>query len=331
MTDNEDITISRRRALGIAMAGSAVLAAPRIGHAQTADRKLVVLTGTKPPDPITHLLYYAREIGAYRKQGLDVEIRELAGEPLALRALLAGQGDIVLSGTPQALAAMNGGAKIRAISAFFSKPDYVVVGDKSISRMSALSGRTVGVSQVGAVSQLIPFVMVKQDGGDPRAVRWVPAGGSINRLQALAAKKLDAVPLNSSFVPRALGYDHVHVIGDAMQQLPDFLYGVELTTTDTWQQKRAELLAWTRALSDAAQWFYSHPDEAVKISQSLLPDVPPAEIDQGIRAFGTKRFFGTEPDVSRAKWDFTTKALLDAGAIDRIPDFDQYVVALNKA
>jgi ABC-type nitrate/sulfonate/bicarbonate transport system substrate-binding protein len=310
---------------------AAVLALLMIVGAARADEtsKLTVLTGTKPPDPITHLIYYARDEGFFKKQGIDVDIRELAGEPLALRSLLANDGDIVLSGTPQALAAMNAGAKVRAISAFFAKPDYAIVGRNTIPDVKALEGHSVGVSQVGAVSQLIPLVMINTSGGDPSKVKWVPAGGSISRLQALAAGKLDALPLNSSFLPRALALDQVHMIGDATVMLPDFLYGVELASTATVEKKTAALKAWIRGMAEASDWFYAHPDEAIKISQKLLPDVPAQEIEAGIKEFVRKQFFSRDGVVPRAKWDFTVDALMKAKSIAQAPDFDTYVVPLN--
>jgi NitT/TauT family transport system substrate-binding protein len=322
------MSIARRGVLSGLLTACMLMIGAGAASAQDLN-KLVVLTGTKPPDPITHLLYYAREKGFYKGEGIDVEIRELAGEPLALRSLLAGDGDIVLSGTPQALAALNAGAKLKVISAFFAKPDYVVVGHKSIPDLKGLEGHTVGVSQIGAVSQLIPLVMINAAGGDTTKVKWVPAGNSISRLQALAANKLDAVPLNSSFLARALAYEQVHLLADATETLPQFLYGVELVTTSTLEKTGPALKAWIRALTKASQWFYGHVDEAVTISQSLLPELPPAEIEAGIKAFVTKRFFGADGIVPREKWDFTADALTKAGTISQTPSFDTFVVPIQ--
>ena len=72
----------------------------------------------------------------------------------------------------------------------------------------------MAVSQVGAVSQMVPRLMVEGKGGDQSKVQWVSVGASAARLQSVIAKRVDGAPMNSVFAVRALKYDYLHVIGE---------------------------------------------------------------------------------------------------------------------
>jgi len=52
--------------------------------------------------------------------------------------------------TLQAVAA---GSKLKVLSAFTPKLDYLVVGNKDITSLKGFEGRSMAVSQVGAVSR----------------------------------------------------------------------------------------------------------------------------------------------------------------------------------
>src|SRR5258708_2167746 len=92
---------------GLAGVGAATVARSRVVGAQGGLTKLSVLIGTAPPDPASLYFYYARENGFYREHGIDIDLRPIGAETLALRALIAGEGDVCWCGgisTLQAIA-----------------------------------------------------------------------------------------------------------------------------------------------------------------------------------------------------------------------------------
>src|ERR1700693_4304431 len=99
-----------RRKFIARMAGVAAgtIGRPGVPRAQGGLTRLSVLIGTAPPDPASLYFYYARENGFYREHGIDIDLRPIGAETLALRALIAGEGDVCWCGgisTLQAIAA----------------------------------------------------------------------------------------------------------------------------------------------------------------------------------------------------------------------------------
>jgi NitT/TauT family transport system substrate-binding protein len=297
------------------------LAAPILGlmpgraRAQAAATKLTLLVGTAPPDPACHFFYWAREAGFYRQHGLDVEIMPIAAETTALRALIAGEGDVAWVGAISTLQAMNAGSKVRIMSAFTPKLDYLVVAQSDIKNLKEMEGRSCAVSQVGAVSHMVPQMMIEAAGGDPTKVQWLAVGGSAARVQAVIAKRVDAAPLTSSFVVRTDTYKHLHVIGDATKDLPNFIYGWEVVAAEAIQKKRAALIEFEIATSQGVQWAIEHPAEAMAISRKLLPDVPAEELKAAVEGFIRKKFFNPGGRVPKEAWDFTVASMRKLGTI----------------
>ncbi len=315
----------RRFIAGIAGVTAASIAKPAVLRAQGA--KVTVLIGTAPPDPACHFFYYAQEKGFYREHGIDVELRPIGAETMALRALVAGEGEVSWCGGISTLQAIAAGSKLKVLSAFTPKLDYLVVGNKDITSLKGFEGRSMAVSQVGAVSQLVPLLMMEQKGANPGKVQWLSVGASAARVQSLIAKRVDGAPLNSAFAARVLQYDFLHVVGDAVKDLPDFLYTWEVVSADAAERKRAALKAFVIATAKGCHFALTNPDEAAAISKKVLPDLPPAELDAAARDFAKKRFFSTTGRLPRATWDFTVATLVKLGNIKQAMKYEDVVLS----
>ena len=288
--------------------------------------QLKVGLGTAPPDPTAHFLYYAQQAGFYKSRGLDVVISPFSGDQTALRALASGDVDLEWTGCAAAMNAIEVGAPLRIISAFNPAIDYLLVVQKGIASPKGLVGKSLGVSQPGAVSFSVPKLMIQGDGGDFSKGSVVALGGSSARVQALIAKKIDAAVLNSSFAERTKAYDYLTVIADGVKALPDYLYACEVTTEKVLAARRPALQAWVTGTMEGVRWFYDHVAEATAISQKLLPDTAPAEIAAGVKAFAEKRYWNESGVLAEKAWAFTTKAAQDSGDLKGPLDYAKYVV-----
>jgi NitT/TauT family transport system substrate-binding protein len=305
--------MDRRKFLG-GLAGVAV--APALArHAAANATKLVVMVGTAPPDPACHFFYYAVEKGFYKKRGLEVDMKPIAAETTAVRALVAGEGDVAWVGAISTLQAIAAGSKLRVLSCYTPKLDYLLIGAKGITNLKEFAGHSVAVSQPGAVSQIVPQLMIEQAGGDVSKVKWVTVGGSSSRVQALIGKRVDGAPLNSSFAARALKYDFLHTVGDAVKDLPDFVYAWDIVAAETAAKKKDALQEFTYGTVEGVRWALKNPDEATKISRSLLPNVPPAELDAALKGFVSKGFWSKTGQVPMQAWNFTMKTMIKLGKL----------------
>jgi NitT/TauT family transport system substrate-binding protein len=292
---------------------------------QTAG-KLVVAIGTAPPDLTLHPYYYAQENGFYKAEGVEVQLNPYNGDATAMRALTAGEADLAASGLAIPLKAIEAGSRLKVVVATAPKLDYLLVAQKGIASAKDLEGKNVGISGPGAVSYQVPLLMIKAAGGDPGKVKFVAVGGSSARTLALIAKKIDAAVLNTSFASRTTKYDHLHSIGDAARDLPNFIYVVEVATERAIREKRAALQAFVTATLRGARWAMQNPEQAILISQKVLPDVAKDEIAAGVRAFAKSQYYNADGILRKEAWDFTVEELLKGGEIKQRLNYNEHVL-----
>ncbi len=106
--------------------------------------------------------------------------------------------------------------------------------------------------------------------------------------------------------------------------MPNLAYGWEVATDATDAARRPVLKRFVEATAEAVHWARDNPADAVAISQRLLPDLAPAEVDAGIRSY-LQRGFWSDGTVSPATFAFTTRTYLDAGVIKAEPPFSEMV------
>jgi NitT/TauT family transport system substrate-binding protein len=317
--------VSRRSFLGWTAALGASVATGAGARAQTSLPKITLLEGTAPPDPGCHYFFYALENGFYKQAGIDVDIKPITAETVALRGLVANEGDVAFVGAVSALKAAGAGAKIKCVSAFSPKLDYLIVANKKIKTLKDFEDQSFAVSQIGAVSQIVPRLMIENSGADIKTIRWVSVGNSAARLQGLVAKTFDGAAVNTGFASRAERYDYLHVIGDAGNDLPHFLYTWEIGSAHALETKKDALKAFVQASARGARWGMANPDQAVAISKKILPDLPPDEIDISIRRYAKTNFWSETGALSRETWDYTTKVLLSTGDMSAPIKYEDFV------
>lgn len=323
--ESKSHSFNRRSFLGWSAALGATAAFGPRARAQTT--KITLLEGTAPPDPICHYFFYAQENGFYKQAGLDVTIKPITAETVAMRGLVANEGDVAFVGAVSALKAAGAGAKVKCISSFAHKLDYLIVANKKVKTLKDFEGNSFAVSQIGAVSQTVPRLMIEKAGADMGKIRWVSVGNSAARLQGLVAKTFDGAAVNTGFASRAERYDYLHVVGDAGEDLPDFVYTWEIASAQALETKRDALAAFVHATARGARWGSENPDQAVIISKKVLPDLPADEIEKSIRRYAKNNFWSKTGALTRETWDYTTKVLLQTGDMAAPIKYEDFVEA----
>jgi NitT/TauT family transport system substrate-binding protein len=294
-----------------------------VARAQT--EKLVVAIGTAPPDLSLQTYYFALENGFYKQEGLDVTLMPFNGDATAMRAVVAGDADVAAGvGLAIPLRAIEAGSKLKVFLATSPKMDYLLVAQKDIANVKQFDGKTIGISGPGAVSYQVPLLMIKLAGGDPSKVKFINIGGSSARTLALIGKKIDGGVLNSSFASRTTKYDYLHVIGDAANDLPNFIYTVEVATERTIKEKHRALQAFAIGTLRGAQWALQNPEAAMAISQKILPDVAKDEIAAGLTHFAKVKYYNVSGLLSKTAWDFTVDELVKGNELKQHLKYEDY-------
>lgn len=223
---------------------------------------VTVRIGVPAVYPIYSIFLAAKELGYYQDQGLNVEILTFRGGPASQEALVAGAIELC-SQPPRAVAlAVDKGVK-EHIVALYAPPRpagwYIMVPTASPIKSAAdLNGKTVGVTQIGSLTDLWVQVAAKAAG---ITVTNVPLGGGV--LAGIRAKQVDAGILSAPQSYKALASGDLRVAADLEPLLPPSV-SEGVTASDAFiEQKPDALRRWLAATSKALVYMQTHESWSV--------------------------------------------------------------------
>ena len=205
-------------ALRILLALCAVFASAQLRYAQVvsaAEEKVrfsvAAVTGSYMDE------FVAIEKGYHRDEGLAVEMIR-AGGGIATQALIA--GDLHFSTSAgSALSAMLRGAEIKVVYTNIDRPGYQLwSGQADLTQLKDLRGKRVGVTSRGDTQELSVRLLLRKHGIDANSVAYVPVGFGAQRLAALQAGSVDAVPLGAGDFAQ-LKQPKGHMLGDTEKEI----------------------------------------------------------------------------------------------------------------
>ena len=165
----------------------ALLLAPARGLA--LDRMTVVHSSVSGSQAV---LFVTRDARIFEKHGLDVDIRFIAGGPIAINALLAGEAQAVVMAGAASIAAALGGADAVVIMALVNTMDHVVFAQKAIQKAADLRGRKLAVSRFNSADDFAARFALRRWGLAPVTdVAILQIGEQPARLTALRAGRID--------------------------------------------------------------------------------------------------------------------------------------------
>jgi NitT/TauT family transport system substrate-binding protein len=159
--------------------------------AQTIHMSYPGLTGESCP------LWIAKEAGLFKQNGIDAELVYMEGGRLSIQSLLSGSTQFMAGDAVSALSAVAGGADIVLLASAKNILPYVFAVSKEIVKPQDLRGKIIGTSQIGGRAGEIARLVIRNMGVDPdKDVTYVAVGGTMSRLAALSAGKVQAAPIS---------------------------------------------------------------------------------------------------------------------------------------
>jgi ABC-type nitrate/sulfonate/bicarbonate transport system substrate-binding protein len=226
---------------------------PSFGGAQMKPRNLTV------PYPLggsTSYFWVAYRVGAFDKYGLKIQPIYVRGGRAAVQALLAGEAQIEMQGGSTSISAWGQGARdLVFVGAVGNKLDYVFVTSPKIKKPEDLKGKRIAISQLGASTDFIARLALRQLGlNSERDAILVGAGGAGERWTALNAGHVDASLFQPPFtlLARKAGFP---VLVDFSKT--DFQYSVSavLTTRSFIRAEPETVLNFMRGLADGMDFY----------------------------------------------------------------------------
>jgi ABC-type nitrate/sulfonate/bicarbonate transport system substrate-binding protein len=269
-----------RRTFTYASGGAAVAAAlPRSARAAFAPAGVnIINTGANDSFALQALIKQQRYFEDFNITANTLNVSD--GIKLTA-AVVTGASDIgILTGFSQVFPAIENGAPLKLVGCAMRAPDFVVLtGNPSVKRLKDLEGKSVGTGAVGALVYAAMAAMLKKAGVDLNKVTFVNIGSSTDVFKAIAAKKVDAGPVQHDFVKVAPQFN-CRVIADAVKEIPQFTNQGSFTTDKVIAEKRDAIVR-TLAAYGRAYRYTDSPGSKANYIKAYVDGVGPDSATTG--------------------------------------------------
>src|SRR5918999_4735595 len=314
MLNSDLFTCAKVRLLGLALAVVVVGSGPS-GAAETPKKMRLAYAGWEIG---TAVAYIGVDSGLFKKQGLEIEELPIRDTLSAGVQSLLGIDLLIGFGNPLAfLQPVASGADITVIGSHVSFDQYGMAVGSTIGAVKDLKGKKVGVSALGARSDLIARVMLRRAGLDPsKDVEMVAAGLAPARALALSKDLVQGAPLNQEVATEA------RKLGIKILEMKSVPVVTDLLMTTRGFIKREEdtVRRFMRGYAAAIQYFVSKRNESLTILKKYFPANQSVSVDAMYDTFAAQ--LRPLPELNSE----AMQALIDVG-----PAVDQRTKTLKPA
>jgi NitT/TauT family transport system substrate-binding protein len=243
----------------------------------TEPLKLRLGLGSAPAPALPNsVLWLAKDLGFYKREGLDVELFEFKGTPLVIAAMIAGEIDVGNVSTSDVIRLV--ATKKQAMRAIHS-PDarlyFLIAARDEVKSLAALQGKTFAVSRVGSVDHSLSMNVLKALGANPASITFVAIGAPTARAQALVASRVDATTLSIATWITIQKDSGIKILVDPNTYFDaaTVVEKVNAVTTKVMADKPEHLRRFTAAILKASRYFAENQDAWVDAMAKRRPDV----------------------------------------------------------
>ncbi len=263
------------------------------------------------------VLWLARDLGYYEREGLDVELLELNGTPLAIAALVSGQADVANVGVPETIDLVaTDKAAVRAINSSDARQYFLLATTADVQAPADLRGKTFGVARVGSVDYTQSLIVLRGLGLDPTAdLTFVGVGDPSTRARALVAGNVQAATFSvATWLPiRQESGVRVLVDPSAFYRAAPVVAKTNVASPEALQGKSEELARFTRAVIAVSRHFARDQTAWVEAVLARRPDLDRAELAEAWQHF--TEGWGVNGLLNLAQYEETARFLYSSGAL----------------
>jgi NitT/TauT family transport system substrate-binding protein len=263
--------------------------------------------------------YAAQALGAYKAEGLEVELKVAAELGKALQAVSAGEGQV------------SWGGPLRVMAALDQDPDcgYVAFCEVVGRDPFFLVGRTPNPGfapgqlpkwTLGVVTEVpTPWICLQHDlrraGIAPSAVKLAPGRTMAENTTALRAGEVDVIQVFQPYAQALADEGAGHVWYAAASRGPTS-YTTFNTTRAFLEREPETALRLTRAMHRTLKWIAAHDGRALaEAIAGYFPDIPVTRLAACCDRYRSLGLWNRSPVLQRAGLEWLRDAMLAAGAI----------------
>jgi len=220
------------------------------------------------PAPVTLYLpmWVGHDAGLFRKNGIEVELIHVGSSPIAMAAYLTGEIDILGGGGaagPNAY--LRGQRDLVFFGAMNNKFVFSIYAHPSISKLSELGGKRIGVTRFGGTMDFATRYFLKRAGFEPaRDLTMVQIGRAQDILSALGAGLVDAgtmaFPYNIN--AKESGFRE---LADLSQSGARYASSTFLAKRQFLTQNRIQAEGFIRGIIEAIHFISTRRDDGIRI------------------------------------------------------------------
>jgi NitT/TauT family transport system substrate-binding protein len=265
-------SISRRAFLGSAAAAAAA-SLPRVARAQPSVKiGTAVLGDYAMAGPVI----VALEKGFFRQEGINAEFVPFRGGPDLLKAVLAGDVLIAVSGSTDILVFREAGSPIKMIATHTEGNHFTLNVAPDVAALGDLKGKAIGITRAGSTTWIFARMLAKQQGWDPdRDVKIVALGALDAQLAALSRKEIAAfVWGDGGAVTEQQGKSKILMRLDRFT--PQWISQIDYASEDAIRKDPESIRKGLRGIFRGLRFMKEHPEDAAPMAAKRLGWTPEA-------------------------------------------------------
>jgi NitT/TauT family transport system substrate-binding protein len=269
------------------------------------------------------VLWLARDLGFYQKEGVDVQLTEYDATPTVVTAMRTGDvdvGDINSEDVIRLTASKD--LEMRTISSASGRNFFMIVGKSGIGSVLELQGKSFAVARVGSQDHALSSKVLGVKGLAPDAVNYVAVGAPNARAQALLAGQIDATTVSLGTWVTVQHQPNVKVlvdVDDYYNSLPLVNKG-NAVTTKVLAEKPEALRRFTLALIQTSRYLAENKSAWVDGMARLRPDISQSDLSYLWDQFGAS--WAVNGQLNVGAYQTSTEFLYEQGTFPNLPKID---------
>jgi len=273
--------------------------------------------------------YAAHATGAFKEAGVDVDLLPSPSPPAAVKALLAGEVDVMWGGPLRVMMLRDGNPQsdLVCFCDVVARDPFFIIGAKPKPdfRFADLKGLRFATGSEVPTPWICLADDIRRAGIDPVALAPIADRTMEENEAALRAGTLDAVHLFQPYAERLLSSGAGHLWYAAATR-GRTAYTTLVTRRGVLERRQDELLKMTRAVHRTLGWFSRTPaPEIAERLRDYFPDVAPAIFAGAIERYRALGLWGGDPVIRREGYDRLHAAMRAAGTLRRDVAFEDCV------
>jgi ABC-type nitrate/sulfonate/bicarbonate transport system substrate-binding protein len=259
------------------------------------------------------IYWLAKEVGIFKKHGLDLDTIFINGSVRGIQSLIA--GDLGYSGAvgTAVINANLSGADIAIIQSQMNTLPYFIIGNANIKSPEGLKGRAAAVHIPGTSADFAMRLALTKAGIPYKDIKAVTVGGAPARLAAVTSGQTDftIVTDGERIQGEKMG---LKVIIDIAKLNVPFQFNCSVTTRKRIRENPDEVRRVVRSMAESVHFFKTHKEKSIRVMQKYTRGLSRDVLEGAYAANSELLVDDTYPTLEGLKNTLEVQALTDARA-----------------